>query len=78
MLLPRENGLDRAITPVAHPAAQAMIERGVFGERAVAYALHPAANDDVTDRLKVHPNSPVSRARAPRHPDGDQRASERT
>jgi len=54
-----------------------MTLRGIFGERAVTYTLHTPTNDHVADHLDSHPSSPVSRARAPRHPEGAHRASER-
>jgi len=69
--------LDGAIAPVAHPAGKPMIERGVLGEGAVTHALHAPADDEVTDRARAHPTSPVSLARTPRHRDGAQRAIER-
>src|SRR5262249_16934938 len=59
--------LDAAIPPVAHPAGEPMIERGIFREGAVTHALHAPADDDVADHASAHPTSPVSLARALHH-----------
>jgi hypothetical protein len=72
---PGEYSLDRAITPVAHPTFEPMMEGGMLDEGAVADALDAAADERVSD--DVHPASPVSLARTPRQRDGAQRASER-
>ena len=63
LLRSREQGLDRAIAAVAHPAFEAVLERGHFGPGAKADALHAAADDDV-DR-HVHSNSPSLRTPEP-------------
>jgi hypothetical protein len=73
---PGENGLDRAVTPVAHPAFESAIKRHALDEGAVTDALDAAADEHVAH--DVHPTSPVSLVRAPRQRDGAQRAIERT
>src|SRR5215831_3433551 len=74
LLRSRKQRLDRAVAAVAHPAFEAEIERHVFSPGAIADALHAAADHDTADR-HAHPTSPVSFARAPCQPDGDQRLS---
>ena len=74
-LRPGEYRLDRSVAAVAHPAFEALIERGVFHEGAKAHPLHAAADEHVTG--DVHATSPVSLARAPRQREGAQRSSER-
>ena len=63
LLRTREQRLDRAIAAVAHPAFEAVLERGHFGPGAKADALHAAADDD--DDSHVHPNSPSLRTPEP-------------
>ena len=74
----REQGLDRAVGTVAHPAFEAMVEGCVFSPGAKADALNLAADDHPADDVPhAQPSSPVSLLRAPRQAEGDQRCSER-
>ncbi len=70
-----EHRLDRAVTAVAHPAAQMTLERLVLDEGAEADALHAPAYRDVADG--VHASSPASITRAPVKRERDQRSTER-
>jgi hypothetical protein len=48
-LTPREDGFDRGVTAVAHPALQIALLRMMSDESAEADALHLAADRDVPD-----------------------------
>src|SRR5215471_2105216 len=71
---PREYRFDLAVAPIADPASDPVIERGILHKSAVTDALYAAADDEVAHH--AHPTSPVSLARAPRQRDGAQRANE--
>src|SRR5262249_13153534 len=73
----REHRLDRAITPITHPAVEPVEQCGVLGPGAIADALHAAAHHDAANGQATHPTSPVSFRAAPAKPDGDQRISAR-
>ena len=75
---PGEHSLHTAVAPVTHPALDAVRARGVLGPITIAHALDAAADDRMPDRPVAHAISPVSTARAPRKPPGDQRSSEAT
>jgi hypothetical protein len=45
---------DRAVTAIAHPAAQAAALRLMLDERAIADTLHLPAYDDSADRIVAH------------------------
>jgi hypothetical protein len=55
---PGEHGLDRAITPVAHPALQTMLISLILDKGAVADALDAAAHNDMADYPINHALSP--------------------
>jgi hypothetical protein len=48
--------LDRTVMAVTHPAFDAALKRSDFGKSAVADALHPPANDNVS--MHGQANSP--------------------
>jgi hypothetical protein len=72
----RKYRLDRAITPIAHPAQQAAPIGLIFDKGTIADALHAAAHKDMPDHAIAHGPPPVSMTRAPVQREADHRSTD--